>query len=95
MHAGYCKIFRKQKIQARDFESRATCQVHGSGYPARKTNEKLFIYKNEKNRRHRFRITTNHTYLRQDVYCGCFGCELESGCRIVTKMSCVNLLIAQ
>ena len=31
------------------------------------------------------RITTDRTYLRKDVYYGCFCCELENGCRIFTK----------
>ena len=33
------------------------------------------------------RITTDRTYLRNDVYYGCFLCELESGCRIFTNIS--------
>ena len=36
------------------------------------------------------RITTDCTYLRKDVYCGCFWCELESGCRIFTNISFVK-----
>ena len=36
------------------------------------------------------RITTDRTYLRKDVYYGCFLYELESGCRIFTKISFIK-----